>query len=280
MTTPAAMLDEIAAGLAIGRVIPYIGPGVLAHYGAAVPTSHEALATLISSRVSVPFKIRKRLTAAAQFVENFKHRKTLVDLMRQAFAAGAEPTPVHRGIAALPVLPLVVDTWYDDALRKAFAARPSWGEVQGLSQAEHFGNWVGWFDADGAPVDEARGSTWSTLLYKPTGGIRPAGNYLVSDSDFVEVLTEIDIQTPIPARIQELRRDRSFLFIGCRFDDQLQRTFARQIMKRSSALHWALLPAELSRNERRFIEEQGIVPLVGSPESALSILAQDAAVPA
>jgi hypothetical protein len=28
--------------------------------------------------------------------------------------------------------------------------------------------------------------------------VRPAANFLVSDSDYVEVLTEIDIQTPIP----------------------------------------------------------------------------------
>ena len=80
----------------------------------------------------------------------------------------------------------------------------------------------------------------------------------MSDSDFVEVLTEIDIQTPIPLPVQELRKDRSFLFLGCRFADQLQRSFARQIMKRSSERHWAILPETPTRNEARFLEEQGI----------------------
>ena len=70
-----------------------------------------------------------------------------------------------------------------------------------------------------------------TLVYKPIGGHQPAGNYLVSDSDYVEVLTEIDIQTPIPPEVQALRSGRNFLFLGCRFDDQLTRSFARQIMK-------------------------------------------------
>ena len=80
----------------------------------------------------------------------------------------------------------------------------------------------------------------------------------MSDSDYVEVLTEIDIQTPIPTVVQSYRSGRSFLFLGCRFDDQLTRSFARQIMKRSSAQHWAVLPHEPTRMEARFLEEQGI----------------------
>lgn len=254
----AATLDEIRTRLAEGGAIPYLGPGMLVGTGTAVPATHEVLAAQMTAKVSVPFKIRRRLTAAAQFIENFKHRKTLVDLMRQSFAAGAPPSALHEAIAHLPSLPLVVDTWYDDAMQGALAGRPSWGQVQGLSQSEHFGRWVGWYDAAGQAVDESAAAGWATLLYKPLGGIRPSGNYLVSDSDFVEVLTEIDIQTPIPARVQELRRGRGFLFLGCRFDDQLQRTFARQIMKRSSERHWAILPGELTRNEARFLEEQRI----------------------
>ena len=34
--------------------------------------------------------------------------------------------------------------------------------------------------------------------------------------------------------------------------------FARQIMKRSSGRHWAVLPGEPTRNEHRFLEEQQI----------------------
>jgi len=58
--------------------------------------------------------------------------------------------------------------------------------------------------------------------------------------------------------VMELRKGRGFLFLGCRFNDQLQRTFARQIMKRSSDQHWAILPGEPTRNEARFLQEQNI----------------------
>jgi len=100
----------------------------------------------------------------------------------------------------------------------------------------------------------------------------------VSDSDYVEVLTEIDIQTPIPPRVQALRSGRAFVFIGCRFSDQLERSYARQVMKRSSAAHWAVIEGPLTRNEAKFIDEQGITRIdmptaefVAALEAALDV---------
>lgn len=272
-----AAIDEVFAGLARGEVIPYLGPGVLAATpgSVALPGSPEQLVQRLTAKASVPHKIRNNLTAAAQFIENFKHRKTVVKAMVDAFTTELAPGPLHRCFAALPELPLIVSTWYDDLLLKAMAAREinaqgcasaagggmpelAWGAVQGVSQSEHFGTWVHYFDRNGALVDEGQASTWATLLYQPLGSIGPAANFLVSDTDFVEALTEIDIQTPIPPLVQARRTGRHFLFLGCRFNTQLDRMFARQIMKRSSDTHWALLQGELTRNERRFLDEQHI----------------------
>lgn len=252
-------LEEIRATLAGGKLIPYLGPGMLELTpDCPVPNTPEELATLMTTRVQVPHKIRTKLTAAAQFIENFKHRKTLISLMHQAFEPGAQPATFHHFLAQHPAMPLIVDTWYDDAMQNALAQRADWGQVQGLSQSEHFGTWIGWYDAQARPSSHDAAQQWETLLYKPLGGVLPEDNFIVSDSDYVEVLTEIDIQTPIPERVQALREGRSFLFLGCRFDDQLQRSFARQIMKRSSDRHWAVLPGEPTRNERRFLDEQNI----------------------
>ena len=254
---PQERMNEALEGLETGRLVPYLGPGLLALCeGATPPATPEALAAVLTAKVSVPGKIRHRLTAAAQFIENFKHRTTLVKAMQEACATATTPSPLHRWLAALPA-PLIVDAWYDDTMRAALAARADWAEVQGLSQSEHFGTWTGWYDADGQPAAER--ADLATVFYKPWGGHAPAGNYLVSDSDFVEVLTEIDIQTPIPASVQQRRAALGFVFLGCRFNDQLPRAFARQIMKRSAGPHYAVLPDEPTRMEARFLAEQGIV---------------------
>jgi len=276
MNELSAMVEGIAQGLGGGQVIPYLGPDVLALEAANdnVPSSSEALVQRLTVKATVPHKIRNNLTATAQFIENFKHRKTVVNLMTEAFQTEAAATDLHRFLAGLSKLPLVVNVWYDDAMAAALQGRDDWGRIQGLSQAEHFGTWTKNYLPDGTEALEAAVAAWNTVLYQPLGSIAPARNFLVSDSDYVEVLTEIDIQTPIPAVVQQLRNGRNFLFLGCRFANQLERSFARQIMKRSSAKHWAVLPVEPTKNEKRFMTEQNIQRLDVPLEEFVTALMQ------
>lgn len=253
-------ISEIIAGLEAGTAIPYLGAGIwaLAPEPPAHPSNHLELVAKLTERASVPHRIRRNLTAAAQYIENFKHRKTLAGLMNAAFIGKARPIALHEFFASFHKLPLIVDAWYDDAMQQALAQHSCWGQVQGVSQAEHHGEWVRYYTAQGELADAAAAENWQTLLYRPLGSSSPAQNYIVSDSDYVEVLTEIDIQTSIPGIVQQRRIGRNFLFLGCRFAYQLDRIFARQIIKRSSGKHWAVIEGELTKNEQRFLAELNI----------------------
>ncbi len=93
---------------------------------------------------------------------------------------------------------MIVDTWYDGAMRAALAERSDWGEAQGITRAGiGEDRWYRFYDAAGAETTRPRREL-EHLLYKPHGSVAPAKNFLISDADYVEVLTEIDIQTPIP----------------------------------------------------------------------------------
>jgi len=258
-----AAIEFISRSFEEGNAVPYLGPGVLSmgDVGSQLPGSPYALAGCLTAKSSVPHKIKGNLTAAAQFIENFKHRTTVSNAMTEAFCLDAKPTSLHTLLTTQLALPLIVHAWYDDLPQKALRSRSRWGMAQGVSQAEHQGNWVHYFNSDGKHAETRAGgerADWETLLYQPLGSVWPARNYLVSDSDFVEVLTEIDIQTPIPQSVQRIRRGKNFLFLGCRFSTQLDRMFARQIIKRSSERHWAVLPEEPTRNEARFLQENNI----------------------
>ena len=262
---PAATLARIAelkAALAAGRMVPYLGPELLAvAEPAPVPTAPETLALALHAKVAVSGRIRGNLWSTAQFIEGRKHRKTLTGLMAGIFEPPVPPSPLHRALAALP-LPLVIDTWYDGAMRSALAesGRTDWVELQGITRAAEYRDiWTKAYDPTGGETGPASAAGATTILYKPHGGITPARNFLVSDSDYVEVLTEIDIQTPIPQIVKQRREGRPFLFVGNRFHDQMLRTFARQIAKRSADGHVALVErARLTRNEARFLAESGI----------------------
>ncbi len=255
-------LDAALRGVEAGSIIPYLGAGVAALSGGAMPASPAALAALVETRVRAPRRASGNLWAVAQFAETRRHRRTVATLIEQAFAAPAvAENPVHRWLAAVRP-PLVVDAWYDSGLVDAYAAGPGdWGVVHGVSRHDvRDESWTRALDAAGTARDDLD-PAWRSLIYKPHGLARAGASFLVSDSDYVQVLTEIDIQTPIPEEVQRRRRDRGFLFLGCRFDDQMLRIFARQVMKRSAGPHIAVLTGPLTRMEARFLEAQEIARL-------------------
>jgi SIR2-like domain len=258
-------LQEIKAGLLNDRLVPYLGPDVLAMEGpAAVPVTPEEVAKLLNKRTPAPSRVRTNMWGTAQYIDSRKHRRTLVAYMAEIFAAKPAPLTFHRWLAGLP-LSMVVDSWYDSTLRAAYvtSGRGDVADIQGITRAGiNFDQWYQAYDLDGAPLTVDQAATAKTLLYTPHGGVAPAQNFLVADSDYVEVLTEIDIQTPIPDVVRERRASRGFLFLGCRFHDQMLRTYARQIMKRSSGPHYAVADvAALTRNEAKFYATQGITLL-------------------
>jgi SIR2-like domain len=268
-----SVLAGVARQMSAGKIVPYLGPGLAELSKPAVPMTPEALAAFLGAKVALPRRAKGNAWASAQHIESMKHRSTVTTLMTEAFGAPVEPTALHHRLASLP-LPMIVDTWYDGSMRHALGQRSDWGEVQGISRAGiGEDRWYRFYDAAGTEVTRSAAETWTTLLYKPHGSIAPAKNFLISDADYVEVLTEIDIQTPIPDAVKDRRTQRSFLFIGCRFHDQLLRNYARQITKRSAVPHYAVVePEALTKNERRFVVTQGITPIAIPLSRAVEIL--------
>lgn len=254
-------LDQLAREIKDGVRIPYLGPELagLQPGGASVPDSTPALAKALAAKVAVPGKLKGNVWAAAQYIETYRHRMTLDRTLQAVFAQPLPPLELHRKLAALNALPMIVDAWYDGALFQAIGEHPGRGMVQGVTKADQVKDvWNRWYLPSGEETDGETGAGWTQLLYKPHGSVRPKVNLLISDADYVQVLAEIDIQTPIPQEVQKRRSGRSFLFLGCRFRDQIERAFARQIVKRSGTGHVAVIAGELTRNEARFLDEQGI----------------------
>jgi hypothetical protein len=258
----ADQLKRVRRALVADELIPYLGPGLLALSGATLPSTPEAVAAALHARAPAPARIRTNMWSVAQFIESRRHRKTLQAFMADTFAAAAAPPPPLLDFPARLPLALIVNAWYDDAMASALhaAGRRDFVEIQGVTRAGvRVDVWTETYDAEGAPCDAAAADATRTVLYSPHGGVRPARNFLVADSDYVEVLTEIDIQTPIPVAVKARRAERGFLFLGCPFHDQMLRTYARQIMKRSKGPHFAVVEVDaLTRNEAKFFADQDI----------------------
>jgi hypothetical protein len=271
---PTDWLAEVREGLKRGKLCPYLGPGITQLAGAPVPATQAALADFLGSKVTLPKRARGNLGAAAQYIESHKHRTVVTQLVSEAFGTPVEPLPFHRWLAGLP-LSMIVDTWYDGAMRAALSGRSDWGEIQGVRRSGLGDDqYYSAYDASGAACRLEIADGWKTVLYKPHGSATPAQNYLVSDSDYVEALTEIDIQTPIPRIVQTRRAGLGFVFLGCRFNDQTLRAYARQLVKRSSGPHYVVVePGLETRNEAKLVAALGLQVFVSPLSDALGALA-------
>jgi len=272
-----AVLADVARALPTGSIVPYLGPSISDGVNPAVPMTPDALAAFFATKVALPKRAKGNPWAAAQHIEGSKLRATVVALMTEAFTPVVEPTALHKLLASLP-LPMIIDTWYDGTMRRALAGRADWGEAQGISRAGiGEDRWYRFYDPTGAETNREAAEGWATILYTPHGSISPAKNFLISDADYVEVLTEIDIQTPIPDIIKHRRTERSFLFLGCRFHDQMLRNYAKQISKRSRTPHYALVdPERLTKNEMRFLMGYAITPIAVPMPRAIEIILENA----
>jgi hypothetical protein len=269
-----AFVADVRRGLSLRTLAPYLGPGVAElTTGSPMPLSYDALAQYLGTRVALPRRAKGNPWASAQYIESTKHRATLVAMLRDAFQGTREPLRFHHYLAGLG-LPLIIDTWYDGTFRQALSGRQNWAEIQasdrtGVAVPE----WFRAYDSAGNGVSVEQAAEQATLLYTPHGSIQPSGRFLLSDADYVEVLTEIDIQTPIPGPVRTRRSELGFVFFGCRFHDQLLRTFARQITKRSLGPNYAIFSARnLTRMEERFVRELDMKVLFAPLESVLDAL--------
>ncbi|MDR3496342.1 MAG: SIR2 family protein [Ancalomicrobiaceae bacterium] len=272
----AKALGRIRELLAADRLVPYLGPDLLAIEGAvSVPVTPEQVAAALNKRTPAPARVRTNMWGTAQYIDSRKHRRTLTAYMAEIFAGAPQPTAFHHWLAAQK-LGMIVDSWYDGTMRAALdaAGRSDVVEIQGITRAGiHFDQWYRAYDIAGSEVATAAAETARSLLYCPHGSISPANNFLVADSDYVEVLTEIDIQTPIPQTVRVRRASRGFLFLGCRFHDQMLRTYARQIIKRSEGPHFAIANAAgLTRNEAKFYAGAGITLIDAGLDAVVTAL--------
>src|SRR5712691_7365161 len=147
------VLADVVGQLSAGKIIPYLGPGLTELSKPLVPMTPEALAAFFGTKVALPRRAKGNAWAAAQHIESYKHRSTVTALMSEAFATPVEPTPLHHHLASLR-LPMIVDSWYDGAMRAALASRSDWGEIQGITRAGiGEDRWYRFYDAAGAESD-------------------------------------------------------------------------------------------------------------------------------
>lgn len=276
-------LDTIRAELAAGTLVPFIGAGALegvthADSGKTIPATSDELILALNNGQPMAPRLMYEFPRAAMNIELKRGRSAINRFMQQTYDdPGWSESPVHAWLASLE-LPYVIDLNRDTGLQKRYASRPH-TLIVGIARVasglryklfSHDGTAYG-SEVDASAIDPA-----APILFKPCGTPWPEPNWIASDADFVDYITELMGGFAIPPFLKARRKGLKYLVAGTRLDrDTLRMILADMIYDAAQPAGWALIP-NANDKEKRFCARLGL-ELVDADIQDLAGIAQTAA---
>lgn len=262
----AAVFAQIRAGLAAGEVVPFIGAEALSDVvhrvkGGKIPaTSDELILSLNNGQPMAP-RLMYEFPRAAMNVELKRGRSAVNRWLEQTYGdPDWSEASLHRWLAEQQ-LPYIVDLNRDTGLQKLYAGRPH-TLIVGVARIAGTAYRYKLYKYDGehysGAVDEAQIDPAAPILFKPCGTPWPEGNWIASDADFVDYITELMGGFAIPGFLKTRRQGLKYLVAGLRLNRDTQRMLLSDILYGAAQpAGWALIPGANDK-EKRFCARLGL----------------------
>ncbi len=257
--------DAIFSGLSDGTVVPYLGPGALNGVidpatGRAIPADSESLILAMNNGQPMAPKLMYEFPRAAMNIELKRGRKAVNNFLDVTYKDTQWSTSALHAWLAQQKLPYIVDANRDTQIQKQYAATPH-TLIVGIARMAGTGFRFRLFQYDGssyAPVEQEAVDTSLPVLFKPLGTPLPESNYIASDADFVDYITELMGGFAIPSFVKRARQNKRYVLLGLRLNRDTDRmVFSDVIFGAAKPAGWALIPHPTDK-EKRYLERLNI----------------------
>lgn len=257
-------LDQIRAGLAAGEIVPFIGADALSDVtnnktGSKIPATSDELILALNNGQPMSPRLMYEFPRAAMNIELKRGRVAVNRALEGIYAdRGWSEAALHQWLTGLK-LPYIIDLNRDTGLQQAWADRPH-TLIVGIARIagglryklfRHDGS--GYTAAEDGGIDPA-----APILFKPCGTPWPEPNWIASDADFVDYITELMGGFAIPPYLKERRKGLRYVVLGARLNrDTIRMLLADFIYGAASPAGWALIPGANDK-EKRFCARIGL----------------------
>lgn len=259
------VFNEIIDGIKSGQVIPYLGPGALQgstnkETGEAIPADSDSLIYAMNDGKPMAPKLMYEFPRAAMNLELKRGRSFITKFLTKLYGENQwTRSPLHDVIAALKPH-YVIDTNRDTQLQDSYSGIPH-NLIVGLSRIGGTDYRFKIFHYDGSSYNEVEQEQVAPdlpILFKPMGTPIPEANYVASDADYVDYITELMGGFSIPSFLKEYRKHKQYVFLGMRMKRDTERMVLSDItFGADSPRAWALIP-EPTAKEQRFCKRYDI----------------------
>ena len=252
-------------GIADGNIVPYLGPGVLSDVravsdGRPIPADSDSLIIAMNGGKPMAPKLMYEFSRAAMNIELKRGRSTVTKFLNLTYGDTPWTRAALHDWLAQQKPRYVIDINRDTQLQDGFAATPH-VLVVGIARLGGTEYRFKLFAHDGTAYRVVTPETVDPtlpILFKPMGTPRPQPNYIASDADYVDFITELMGGFAVPPHIKSLRKGKQYLFLGMRFNRDSERMVMSDLIHDAgSPAGWALIP-EPTDKERRFLKRMNI----------------------
>lgn len=257
----AELLDELNRK----RLVPFLGPGILhdvrhAVSGQTIPADSDSLILAINEGRPMAPKLMYEFPRAAMNLELKKGRRFVEKALTRVYADdGWTRAAVHDWLARwMP--PYVVDINRDSQLQQTYGQTPH-VLVRGLARmaGNQFRYSLHRHDGQGyATVTTEALATDVPILFKPMGSTLPDSQFVASDADYVDYITELMGGFAIPSFLKEYRQDKKYLLLGLSLTRDTERMVMSEItLNGDERRGWAVIK-DPGPKQVRFCERIGL----------------------
>ena len=274
MSSP--VFSEILDGLYENKIVPYLGPGVLfdaknKQTGTPMPADSDSLILAMNEGRPMAPKLMYEFPRAAMNLELKRGRNFLGQFLTKLYGeTGWTRASVHDWLESWKPA-YVVDINRDSQLQDSYADTPH-TLIVGLARisASHFRFKIYHFDGIRyAEILQEQVEPSLPILFKPMGTPKPEANYVASDADYVDYITELMGGFAIPDFLKAYRKGKQYLLIGMPLNRDSERMVMSDIVHGAAEQKGWVLNKNPTDKERRFCKKIGLEILDAGVEELL-----------
>lgn len=259
-------MDDIIKKIKMGELVPFLGMGIFANTkttdGSILPYDSDSMILALNNGRAMSDRLMYEYSRAAMSLEQRKGREFIIQMTNHIYSSKEYELPaVYKWLKELKPK-YIIDTNIDDSLQKIY------------SDVEHFlitgvsritADWdrylVYSFDVKEQKytrIEKEKLTLDLPILFKPMGSTKPEMNFIISDADFVDWLTEAMGGYAMPNLLKEYKKDKEYLFLGVDFSRDTFRMVANELTIDLKGGITLLNKEELTKKEDKFIKTHNL----------------------
>ena len=258
-------IDEILAGLYKNRIVPYLGPGVLADVtqvdtGAPMPADSNSLIIAMNDGRPMAPKLMYEFPRAAMNLELKRGRSFVERFLEKTYGQTRwTRAALHDWLASWKPH-YVIDINRDTQLQESYADQAHI-LVRGLARIAGTDYRFSIHHYDGGQyreITQEEAHPDLPILFKPMGSTLPFPRFIASDADYVDYITELMGGFAIPSFLKEYRKGKQYLLVGLPLNRDSERMVMSDIVYGAAEPKGWVLNKSPTNKEKRYCERIGL----------------------